>query len=112
MAQLMPLLLTVSCFTVKARLVSPFWYRLTWVVLVKGPLNGCVCVCACVRACVRACVCVRVCVHLFIRPRHIRRGLLLQIYRDPVLILLTLTFFFGGGGFPPPFLPLFTFRPS
>jgi len=41
MFQLMPLPLTVSCF----RLVLPFWYRLTWVVLEKGPLNGCVCVC-------------------------------------------------------------------
>ena len=27
----------------------PFWYRLTWVVPEKGPLNGCVCVC--VRVC-------------------------------------------------------------
>ena len=25
----------------------PFWYRLTWVVPEKGPLNGCVCVCVC-----------------------------------------------------------------
>jgi len=41
MAQLMPLPLTVSCF----RLVLPFWYRLTWVVPVKGQLNVCVCVC-------------------------------------------------------------------
>jgi len=40
MAQLMPLPLTVSCFSK--------------IVLDKGPLNGCVCVC--VRACVRACV--------------------------------------------------------
>jgi len=30
--------------SVKSRLVLPFWYRLTWVVLEKGPLNGCVCV--------------------------------------------------------------------
>ena len=44
MAQLMPLPLTVSS-SVKSRLVQPFWYRLTWVVLEKGPLNGCVCVC-------------------------------------------------------------------
>ena len=43
MAQLMPLPLTVSCFS-KTRLVLPFWYRLTRVVLEKGPLNGCVCV--------------------------------------------------------------------
>ena len=59
-AQLMPLPLTVSCFSKIqiARLVLPFWYRLTWVVLDKGPLNGRVCVCvrACVRVCVRACV--------------------------------------------------------
>ena len=36
----MPLPLTVSCSS-KFRLVSPFWYRLTWVVPDKGPLNGC-----------------------------------------------------------------------
>jgi len=30
---------------VKSRLVLPFWYRPTRVVLAKGPLNGCVCVC-------------------------------------------------------------------
>ena len=30
---------------VKSRLVLPFWYRLTWVVPDRGPLNGCVCVC-------------------------------------------------------------------
>ena len=29
--------------SVKSRLVLPFWYRLTQVVLDKGPLNGCVC---------------------------------------------------------------------
>ena len=29
----------------KSRLVLPLWYRLTWVVPDKGPLNGCVCVC-------------------------------------------------------------------
>ena len=45
MAQLMSL----SLASVKSRLVLPFWYRLTWVVPEKGPLNGCVCVC--VRAC-------------------------------------------------------------
>ena len=45
MAQLITLPLTVSCFIVKSRLVLPFWYRLTWVVPEKGPLNGCVCVC-------------------------------------------------------------------
>jgi len=39
MAQLMPLPLTVSCFS---KMVLPFWYRLTWVVPEKGPLNGCV----------------------------------------------------------------------
>jgi len=43
-AQLMPLPLTVSA-SVKSRLVLPLWYRLTWVVTDKGPLNGCVCVC-------------------------------------------------------------------
>jgi len=43
-AQLMPLPLTVSCFS-KIQIGLPFWYRLTWVVPEKGPLNGCVCVC-------------------------------------------------------------------
>jgi len=59
MAQLMPLPLTVSCsskiqigftFLVAADLGTPgkravkrTWYRLTWVVPEKGPLNGCVC---------------------------------------------------------------------
>ena len=33
--------------SVKSRLVLPFWYRPTRVVLEKGPLNGCVCVCSC-----------------------------------------------------------------
>jgi len=35
MAQLMPLPLTVSCFS-KIQISLPFWYRLTWVVLEKG----------------------------------------------------------------------------
>ena len=39
-AQLMPLPLTVSCFS-KTRSVLPFWYRLTRVVPGKGPLNVC-----------------------------------------------------------------------
>ena len=38
----------MSLASVKSRLVLPFWYRLTWVVPEKGPLNGCVCV-ICVR---------------------------------------------------------------
>ena len=45
MAQLMPLPLTVSCFS-KIQLGLPFWYWLTRVVPEKGPLNRCVCVCA------------------------------------------------------------------
>jgi len=40
MPQLMPLPLTVSCFS-KIQMVLPFCYRLTWVVPEKGPLNGC-----------------------------------------------------------------------
>jgi len=42
MAQLMPLPLTVSCFS-KIQIGLPFWYRLTRVVLDKRVLNGCVC---------------------------------------------------------------------
>jgi len=38
---------SLSLASVKSRLVSPFWYRLTRVVLDKGPLNVCVCVCVC-----------------------------------------------------------------
>ena len=41
MAQVMPLPLTVSCFS-KIQVGLPFWYRLTWVVPEKGPLNVCV----------------------------------------------------------------------
>jgi len=44
MAQLMPLPLTVFCFS-KIQIGLPFWYRPTRVVPEKGPLNGCVCVC-------------------------------------------------------------------
>jgi len=47
MAQLMLLSLTVCFASVESRLVAPFWYRFTWVVPDKGPLNGCVCVCVC-----------------------------------------------------------------
>ena len=34
--------LSLSLASVKSRLVLSFWYRLTWVVPEKGPLNGCV----------------------------------------------------------------------
>ena len=50
MAQLMPLPLTVSCFS-KIQIGLPFWYRLTRLVPEKGPLNGCVCVSPCVYTC-------------------------------------------------------------
>jgi len=43
MTQLMPLPLTVSCFS-KILIGLPFWYRLTRLVPEKGSLNGCVCV--------------------------------------------------------------------
>ena len=46
MAQLMPLPLTVSCFS-EIQIGFTFWYQLTWVVLDKGPLNGCVCAILC-----------------------------------------------------------------
>jgi len=44
MAQLIPLLLTVSCFSI-ILIGLPFWYWLTQVVPEKGPLNVCVCNC-------------------------------------------------------------------
>ena len=34
---------SLSLAPVKSRLVLPFWYRLTQVVLEKRPLNGCCC---------------------------------------------------------------------
>ena len=51
MAQLMPLPLTVSCFS-EIQIGFTFLVRLTWVVQEKGPLNGCVCVCVCMYVCV------------------------------------------------------------
>ena len=36
---------SLSLASVKSTLVLPFWYRLTWVVQEKGPLNGCMYVC-------------------------------------------------------------------
>ena len=35
---------SLSLASVTSRLVLPFWYWFTWVVLEKGPLYGCVCV--------------------------------------------------------------------
>ena len=46
MAQLMPLPLTVFCFS-KIQIGFTFLVRLIRVVPDKGPLNGCVCVCMC-----------------------------------------------------------------
>ena len=46
---------SLSLVSVKSRLVLPFWYRLTWVVPEKGPLNR---LCVCVRACVGVYVCI------------------------------------------------------
>ena len=44
---------SLSLASVKSRLVLSFWYRLTWVVPEKGPLNRCVRVrvCVCMVAC-------------------------------------------------------------
>ena len=39
---------SLSLASVESRLVLSFWYRLTWVVPEKGPLNVCVCLCLCV----------------------------------------------------------------
>ena len=44
MAQLMPLTLTVSCFS-KIQIGFTFLVPATWVLPEKGPLNGRVCVC-------------------------------------------------------------------
>ena len=72
---------SLSRALVKSRLVLPFWYWPTRVVLEKGPLNGyvCVCVCACVRACVRVC-------YLFIVQNELLQICMLEM----VLILFIL----------------------
>ena len=49
---------SLSLASVKSRLVLPFWYRLTLVVLDKGPLNVCVCGCGCGCGCVCGSTCV------------------------------------------------------
>jgi len=48
MAQLMPLPLTVYCFSEIQIGFLPFCYLLTRVVPGRWPLNGCLCVCVCV----------------------------------------------------------------
>jgi len=63
MSQLMPLPLTVSCF-------SKIQIGFTFLVLAYPGSPGkravkCVCACACACVCVRVCVCVCVCVCLF-----------------------------------------------
>ena len=47
---------SLSLSSVKSRLFLPFWYRLTWVIPEKGPLNGCVCVCVTAFLCCGSCV--------------------------------------------------------
>ena len=93
MAQLMPLLLTVSCFSriqigftflVLAHLGSPGKRAVKWV---------CVCVCVCVRACV--CACVRACVYnlllcFFQLEMHVRLICAIKVY------LLTYLFAFSA----------------
>ena len=54
MVQLMPLLLTVSCFS-KIHIGFTFLVPAHPVVLEKGPLNVCVCVCVCVLMFLRRC---------------------------------------------------------
>ena len=46
---------SLSLASFKSRLVFPFWYRLTQVVLDKGPLNVCVCVCIAIWYCSKTC---------------------------------------------------------
>ena len=43
----LPVCHSLSLASVKSRLVLPFWYRLTRVVLDKGSINECMYVCVC-----------------------------------------------------------------
>ena len=53
---------SLSLASVKSRLVLPFWYRPTQLVLEKGPLNGCVCfMCMCMCIFSRPVTCMDVC---------------------------------------------------
>jgi len=79
MAQLMPLPLTISCFS-KIQIGFTFLVPAHTGSPGKGPLDGCVCVCVCVcvcmRACMRACVSVlhewRLCVwHCWKELKHL-----------------------------------------
>jgi len=74
-AQLMPLPLTVSCFS-KIQIGFAFLVPTHPGSPGKGPLNGCLCVCVCVRVCVCVCVraCVRVCVCVCIVHSHLLYG--------------------------------------
>jgi len=62
---------SLSLASVKSSLVLPFWYRFTWVVPDKGPLNArararaCVCVCVCVCVYARACAYDKPVCHVF-----------------------------------------------
>ena len=50
-----------SLASFKSRLVLPYWYQLTQVVLEKKLLHVCVCVCVSMCVCVCVCVCVDEC---------------------------------------------------
>ena len=76
---------SLSLASVKSRLVLPFWFRLTWVVPDKGPLNVCSCrasdYCASVWAWIRLsdeCEGLHVCVPLYVEsvgvPERVQCG--------------------------------------
>ena len=72
---------SLSLASVKSRLVLPFWYRLTQVVLDKGPLNGCVCVCVCTVATRQHCA-----VHNSAVPIHSNMWLLMCRWTNEVQV--------------------------
>ena len=56
---------SLSLASVKSRLILPFWYRLIWIVLDKGPLNVCVCVCVVVVICCNSSAECKITLHFF-----------------------------------------------
>ena len=91
LAQLMPLPLTVSCFS-KIQIGFTFLVPAHLGRPEKRPLNGlCVCFCVCVFLCVFVCVCVRACMRACVLISHIIESELVSCYSRPKIFLIWLS---------------------